>query len=146
MPPKISYRYVYVSVEDPEHLDSNQPPKQVLDVLVQNLIAKQITHGILTVRQVAFSKSDIRIHDAGSQTATSIGDVYNSLLQEIMTLRRLESGLDRGNGHVTTSDSMWGPKADDCSYLLYVWFHPGLGMDMCWTVCNPRTRILAAEL
>ncbi|KAE8333380.1 hypothetical protein BDV39DRAFT_165682 [Aspergillus sergii] len=60
----------------------NTGPKQILDTLIQNLIAKQANQGILTLRQVAFSKSDIRIHEADSQPATSIRDVYNSLLQE----------------------------------------------------------------
>ncbi|OGM47698.1 hypothetical protein ABOM_004279 [Aspergillus bombycis] len=50
--------------------------------------------GILTLSQVAFSKSDIRKHDTDSQPATSIGEVYNSLLQEMTTLRGPESDLD----------------------------------------------------
>ncbi|KAE8422454.1 hypothetical protein BDV36DRAFT_291282 [Aspergillus pseudocaelatus] len=88
----------------------------------------------------------IRIQDADSQPATSIGERVQLPAPGTDDPARIESGLDRGNGHVTTSDSMWGPKADDYSYLLYVWFHPGLGMDMCWTICNPRARILEAEL
>ncbi|KAB8221457.1 hypothetical protein BDV33DRAFT_202457 [Aspergillus novoparasiticus] len=50
-----------------------------------------------------------------------------------MTLRGPESGLDWSNGHVTTSDYMWGPKADYYSYLLT----QSLAADMWFSMFRP---------
>ncbi|KAE8386287.1 hypothetical protein BDV23DRAFT_175547 [Aspergillus alliaceus] len=75
---------------------------------------------VLTLRQVAFSKVDMRIHNPDSQRAirnTSIGEVYIPLLQDMTSLRGPEGGLDWGNGYVTTSHYMWGQEANYYSYL-----------------------------
>ncbi|RAK95973.1 M3 family metallopeptidase [Aspergillus ibericus CBS 121593] len=95
-----------------------RPPKEIPESLVQGLAAvKQVNQGILTLRQVAFSKFDMQIHDhCASSTSTPIAEVYNSLLQE-MTLLQGPGGWDWGHGYATTSHYMWGQEANYYSYL-----------------------------
>ncbi|PYI09732.1 zincin [Aspergillus sclerotiicarbonarius CBS 121057] len=95
-----------------------KPPKEIPESLVQGLAAvKQVNQGILTLRQVAFSKFDMEIHDHRSGSAwTPIAEVYNSRLQE-MTLLQGPGGSDWGHGYATTSHYMWGQEANYYSYL-----------------------------
>ncbi|OQE41462.1 hypothetical protein PENCOP_c005G02375 [Penicillium coprophilum] len=98
-----------------------QPPKEIPENLVHSLIAaKGVNQGILTLRQIAFSKFDMQIHCPSSHSlieSMHTGDVYNSLLQKMTHLRGPDDRVDWGNGHVTTSHYMWGQEANYYSYL-----------------------------
>ncbi|KAJ5588517.1 hypothetical protein N7537_011195 [Penicillium hordei] len=98
-----------------------QPPKEIPKDMVHSLIAaKGVNQGILTLRQLAFSKFDLQIHCPCSHDlikSMRTGEVYNSLLQKMTLLRGPENRVDWGNGHVTTSHYMWGQEANYYSYL-----------------------------
>lgn len=137
---KLSCHYSYISSEYRQHwLDANrangvnraqganvstQPPIELPHYLVQNLVAaKQVNQGILTLRQIAFSKFDMRIHNPESHQDVQIlqiSEIYNSLLQEATQLQGPEGGFKWGNGYVTTSHYVWGQEATYYSYLSYV--------------------------
>ena len=89
--------------------------------LAENLGAtKQLNQGILTLRQVAFSKFDMQIHHPASHRdveTLDISELYNSLLENTTGLRGPGDGYDWGNGHVTTSHYVWGQEASYYSYL-----------------------------
>ncbi|PWY96132.1 zincin [Aspergillus sclerotioniger CBS 115572] len=92
-----------------------EPPKEIPESLVQRLAAvKQVNQGTLTLRQVAFSKFDMQIHNHPG--SAPIAEVYNSLLQD-MTLLRGPGGKDWGHHYATTSHYMWGQEANYFSYL-----------------------------
>ncbi|KAJ5420928.1 hypothetical protein N7465_003447 [Penicillium sp. CMV-2018d] len=116
----LSCHYSYVS--DKQWLYTiAQPPKEIPEDLVHSLIAaKGVNQGILTLRQLAFSKFDMQIHCPSSHDlikSMRTGDVYNSLLQKMTLLQGPENRVDWGNGHVTTSHYMWGQEANYYSYL-----------------------------
>ncbi|KAF5865207.1 hypothetical protein ETB97_004787 [Aspergillus alliaceus] len=126
-PQKLSCHYTHLSPEYRKQWAqtnnaTTQPPETIPETFIQSLI-------VLTLRQVAFSKVDMRIHNPDSQRAirnTSIGEVYIPLLQDMTSLRGPEGGLDWRNGYVTTSHYMWDQEANYYSYLF--------------------TRILAADI
>ncbi|CAI7594628.1 unnamed protein product [Penicillium discolor] len=125
----LSCHYSYVSDNQwPSTLV--QPPKEIPENLVRSLIAaKKVNQGILTLRQLAFSKFDMQIHCPSSHhllQSIRTGEIYNTLLQKMTLLQGPENRIDWGNGHVTTSHYMWGQEANYYSYLY--------------------TRILAADL
>lgn len=116
----LSCHYSYVS--DKQWPSTTvQPPKEIPDNLVHSLIAaKGVNQGILTLRQLAFSKFDMQIHCPGSHDliqSMRTGEVYNSFLQKMTLLQGPENRVDWGNGHVTTSHYMWGQEANYYSYL-----------------------------
>ncbi|KAJ9481534.1 hypothetical protein VN97_g11941 [Penicillium thymicola] len=116
----LSCHYSYVSDEQwPSTLV--QPPKEIPENLVRTLIAaKKVNQGILTLRQLAFSKFDMQIHCPSSHhliQSIRTGEIYNSLLQKMTLLQGPENMIDWGNGHVTTSHYMWGQEANYYSYL-----------------------------
>ncbi|OQD86858.1 hypothetical protein PENSOL_c084G06051 [Penicillium solitum] len=125
----LSCHYSYVSDKQwPSTLV--QPPKEIPESLVRSLIAaKKVNQGILTLRQLAFSKFDMQIHCPSSHhllQSIRTGEIHNALLQIMTLLQGPENRVDWGNGHVTTSHYMWGQEANYYSYLY--------------------TRILAADL
>lgn len=87
--------------------DTPRPPKEIPDELVHNLAAaKQLNEGILTLRQVAFSRFDMMIHNPASHDeieATDISELYNSLLQDMTGLQWPEQGSYPGSGYATIS-------------------------------------------
>ncbi|KAJ5943433.1 hypothetical protein N7516_003601 [Penicillium verrucosum] len=116
----LSCHYSYVSDKQwPSTLV--QPPKEIPENLVRSLIAaKKVNQGILTLRQLAFSKFDMQIHCPSSHhliQSIRTGEIYNSLLQKMTLLQGPENNIDWGNGHVTTSHYMWGQEANYYSYL-----------------------------
>ncbi|KAJ5826887.1 hypothetical protein N7447_003650 [Penicillium robsamsonii] len=116
----LSCHYSYVSGEQWSSAIA-QPPKEIPDSLVHSLIAaKGVNQGILTLRQIAFSKFDMQIHCPSSHSlieSMRTGEVYNSLLQKMTLLKGPDNRVDWGNGHVTTSHYMWGQEANYYSYL-----------------------------
>lgn len=119
---QLSYHYSHLPEYSERWLntakDASRPPKEIPENLVQGLAAvKQVNQGILTLRQIAFSKFDMQIHDHHSGSAWApIAEVYNSRLEE-MTLLRGPGGRDWGHGYATTSHYMWGQEANYYSYL-----------------------------
>lgn len=116
----LSCHYSYVSDKQwPSTLV--QPPKEIPENLVRSLIAaKKVNQGILTLRQLAFSKFDMQIHCPSSHhliQSIRTGEIYNSLLQKMTLLQGPENRINWGNGHVTTSHYMWGQEANYYSYL-----------------------------
>ncbi|GMF70487.1 unnamed protein product [Aspergillus oryzae] len=130
---QLSYHYSYVSPELYSHwLDSQgegernttQPPIEIPLLLAQNLSAtKQLNQGILTLRQIAFSKFDMQIHNPDSHNDIKemrIPEVYNLLLETTTSLSAPENISNWGHGYATTSHFVWGQEASYYSYLLYV--------------------------
>ncbi|KAE8373711.1 hypothetical protein BDV26DRAFT_296701 [Aspergillus bertholletiae] len=125
---KLTCHYSYVSPEYYKHWlrgqeerDVTQPPMEIPSALARNLEAtKQLNQGILTLRQVAFSKFDMKIHNPASHhnvETMDIPEIYNSLLENTTGLRGPGNGYDWGNGYVTTSHYIWGQEASYYSYL-----------------------------
>ncbi|EIT83563.1 thimet oligopeptidase [Aspergillus flavus] len=128
---QLSYHYSYVSPELYSHwLDSQgegernttQPPIEIPLLLAQNLSAtKQLNQGILTLRQIAFSKFDMQIHNPDSHNDIKemrIPEVYNLLLETTTSLSAPENISNWGHGYATTSHFVWGQEASYYSYLL----------------------------
>lgn len=125
---KLSGHYSYLSDEYEQHWktkqtrkDTSQPPKEIPDDLVRNLVAaKQLNQGILTLRQVAFSKFDMKIHNPTSHEeieSIDISELYNSLLRETTGLGWPENGFRWASGYATTSHYVWGQEGNYYSYL-----------------------------
>ncbi|PYH94522.1 zincin [Aspergillus ellipticus CBS 707.79] len=120
---QLSCHYSYL----PEYADRGEgskakPPKEIPDALVEGLVAaKQVNQGILTLRQVAFSKFDMEIHSrtfaSYSDAQPPVAEVYNSSLSNMTLLRGPAEGVDGGHGHAVTSHYMWGQEANYFSYL-----------------------------
>ncbi|KAE8323673.1 hypothetical protein BDV39DRAFT_217652 [Aspergillus sergii] len=146
---KLTCHYSHVSHEYHQHwLDSQeekdviQPPMEIPLDLAENLGAtKHINQGILTLRQVAFSKFDMQIHGPASHRdveTMDIPELYNSLLENTTGLRGPGDGYYWGNGHVTTSHYVWGQEASYYSYL----YTRTLAADI-WSSCfkeSPMSR------
>lgn len=89
------------------------------DVAVYS-VWEQMNQGILTVRQVAFSKFDMKIRNPAFNNeieATDCSELYNSLLQNVTGLQGPEDRLRRGSGYATTSHYVWGQEANYYPYL-----------------------------
>jgi metallopeptidase MepB len=126
---RLSCHYFYLSLEYYQHWvpqnagkDTARPPKEIPDKIIHNLVAaKQLNQGILTLRQVAFSKFDMKIHNPEMSLdeieGTDISKLYNSLLQEMTGLQWPEDRLRRGHGYATTSHYVWGQEGDYYSYF-----------------------------
>lgn len=125
---RLSCHYSYLSPQCHKHWttknageDAPRPPKEIPDDLVHDLVAaKQLNQGILTLRQVAFSKFDMKIHNPVSHDeieATDFSELYNSLLQDMTGLQWPEDRLRWGNGYATTSHYVWGQEANYYPYL-----------------------------
>ncbi|OQE04995.1 hypothetical protein PENVUL_c028G07869 [Penicillium vulpinum] len=86
----LSCHYSYVS-DKKWSSTTVQPPREIPDDLVHSLIAaKAVNQGILTLRQIAFSKFDMQIHCPNSHSfiqSMRTGEVYNSLLQRTTLLQ-----------------------------------------------------------
>lgn len=102
---RLSCHYSYVSPEGDEECktstdDSARPPKEIPRSLVERLSeSKSINQGIFTMRQVALSTFDMKIHCPSSHSAIqsmSIGEIYNSLLQAATLLQGPENDLQWG--------------------------------------------------
>ncbi|KAE8422238.1 thimet oligopeptidase [Aspergillus pseudocaelatus] len=151
---QLSYHYSYASPELYSHslsgrevTNATQPPIELPLVLAQNLGAtKQLNQDILTLRQVAFSKFDIQIHNPDSHhniERIHIPEVYNSLLETTTGLSSPGNVYDWGHGHVTTSHFVWGQEASYYSYL----YTRTLEADI-WTSCfknSPMCRQAAIK-
>ncbi|QRD89756.1 hypothetical protein F9C07_3554, partial [Aspergillus flavus] len=101
-----------------------------------------VNQGILTLRQVAFSKSDIWVHEADSQPATSLGDVYNSLLQErrpCAAQRAASTGAMDMSRHQIICGAQRPIITPTCCMFGFIRAWHGCVL----TVCDPRTQILA---
>ncbi|PYI28099.1 thimet oligopeptidase [Aspergillus indologenus CBS 114.80] len=125
---KLSCHYSYVSdgyyqhwLGSRERMDVTRPPKEIPQSLTQDLGAtKQLNQGILTLRQVAFSKFDMQIHHPVSHPdveTMDIADLYNRLLAHTTGLHGPENGHAWGHGFATTSHYVWGQEASYYSYL-----------------------------
>ncbi|KAJ5738646.1 thimet oligopeptidase, partial [Penicillium malachiteum] len=125
---RLSCHYSYISPEYYSHWLSGQeqkntvqPPRKFPLALAQNLgAAKQLNQGILTLRQVAFSKFDMQIHNPDAHDdieAMDISGAYFSLLENTTGLGGPGNGYDWGHGHATTSHYVWGQEACYYSYL-----------------------------
>ncbi|KAE8138519.1 thimet oligopeptidase [Aspergillus pseudotamarii] len=151
---QLSCHYSYVSPELYSHWlggrderNATQPPMELPLVLAQNLGAtKQLNQGILTLRQVAFSKFDMQIHNPDSHHAIErmhIPKVYNSLLETTTGLSGPGNVYDWGHGHATTSHFVWGQEASYYSYL----YTRTLAADI-WSSCfkdSPMSRQAAIK-
>ncbi|PYH99211.1 thimet oligopeptidase [Aspergillus ellipticus CBS 707.79] len=125
---RLSCHFSYVSPEYYSHWLSSekqkdiiQPPMEIPLSLAQNLGAtRQLNQGILTLRQVAFSMFDMRIHNPETHQDVEkmhISEVYGSLLESMTGLSGPGNGYNWGNGHATTSHFVWGQEASYYSYL-----------------------------
>ncbi|KAJ5614550.1 thimet oligopeptidase [Penicillium herquei] len=125
---RLSCHYSYISQEYYSHWlsvqqqkDTTQPPKEFPLALARNLgDAKQLNQGILTLRQVAFSKFDMQIHNPDTHEdieTMDVSEAYRSLLESTTGLGGPENGYDWGHGHATTSHYVWGQEACYYSYL-----------------------------
>ncbi|EED17480.1 conserved hypothetical protein [Talaromyces stipitatus ATCC 10500] len=137
---RLGCHYSYLSPENYKHWvtanfrkDTTRPLKEIPDEMVNNLLAaKQLNQGILTSRQVAFSKFDMQIHNPVSHDeieAINFSELYNSLLQDMTGLQWPNDELKSGSGYATTSHYIWGQEANYYSYLYL-----------------QSTRILAADI
>jgi metallopeptidase MepB len=127
---QLSCHYSYLSPKYLQHWktakaskDDLQPLMEIPNEIVHNLVAaKQLNQGILTLRQVAFSKFDMKIHNPASHDeieAIDFSKLYNLLLQDMTGLQGPQDGLNWGSGHATSSHYIWGQEANYYSYLLY---------------------------
>ncbi|OKL62296.1 hypothetical protein UA08_02302 [Talaromyces atroroseus] len=124
-----------------------QPPMEIDPALARDLGAtKQLNQGILTLRQVAFSKFDMQIHHPASHEDVQtmhISEAYNYLLEDTTGLGGPGESYDWGNGYATTSHYVWGQEASYYSYL----FTRTLAADI-WSTCfkeNPMSKEAGLE-
>ncbi|KAJ5153222.1 uncharacterized protein N7482_009700 [Penicillium canariense] len=100
---------------------STRTPEEIPRSLLEKIVkARSVNQGILTMRQVAFSKFDLEIHCPASHRAvksTDIGEIYNSLLQRKTLLQGPENDCQWGHGYATTPHYIWGQEANYYSYL-----------------------------
>ena len=100
---------------------STRPPREIPRSILERLVkARSINQGILTMRQVAFSRFDLEIHCPASHGAVKsidIGEMYNSLLQRTTLLQSPENDYQWGHGYATTPHYIWGQEANYYSYL-----------------------------
>ncbi|KAJ5725344.1 thimet oligopeptidase [Penicillium malachiteum] len=125
---RLSCHYSYISPEKYSHWlsaqekkDTTQPPKEFPLALARNLgDAKQLNQGILTLRQVAFSRFDMQIHNPDTHQdieTMNISEIYCSTLETTTGLNGPGNGYNWGHGHATTSHYVWGQEASYYSYL-----------------------------
>ncbi|OGM47037.1 thimet oligopeptidase, partial [Aspergillus bombycis] len=125
---RLSCHYSYVSqhyhthwLNSQENNDRAQPPMEIPSALARDLGAtKQLNQGILTLRQVAFSKFDMQTHHPTSHRdieTLHIPELYNSLLENTTGLSGPGNGFDWGHAYATTSHFVWGQEASYYSYL-----------------------------
>ncbi|KAJ5711821.1 thimet oligopeptidase [Penicillium malachiteum] len=144
---RLSCHYSYISPENCNHWLSGQkqeyiaqPSKEFPLALAQNLgAAKQLNQGILTLRQVAFSKFDMQIHNPENHQdieTMDISESYCSLLESTTGLGGPGNGYDWGHGHATTSHYVWGQEACYYSYL----YTRTLAADI-WSSCFKESHV-----
>lgn len=101
--------------------NSDRVPKEMPLGLAESLAAtKVVNQGILTLRQIAFSKFDLEIHGPSSHESIESMDLretYNVLLQNMTLLRGPEDDNRWGNGYAITPHYMWGQEANYYSYI-----------------------------
>ncbi|KAJ5722262.1 hypothetical protein N7488_000297 [Penicillium malachiteum] len=89
--------------------------------LVRSLsAAKEVNQAISTLRQIAFSKFDMKIHHPESHEeilSMKLDETFNSLLEKETLLSGPEDNLKWGNGFATIPHFMWGQEANYYSYV-----------------------------
>lgn len=91
-----------------------------LDLAESIAATKIVNQGILTLRQIAFSKFDLEIHGPSSDDSIEwmdLREIYNTLLQNMTFLHGPEDDDRWGNGYATTPHYMWGQEANYYSYI-----------------------------
>ena len=89
----MSQHYSYLSIEYKESwLRSNpgaleQPPERLPDTLIDGIVhSKAVNQALSTLRQIAFSLFDMKIHGPDSHedvTKVRVGDVFNSTRRDV---------------------------------------------------------------
>lgn len=123
---RLSCHYTYLRKADDEEdvkdsSDPEKPPQQIPQQTIQNLIAaKSKNQAILTLRQLAFSTFDMRVHNPSSHNeivTMDIDHVFNSTLVEYTGLQGTENDAEGGHNYATSSHWTWGQEGCYYSYI-----------------------------